>query len=125
MKKTISLPIGNVIVYDCYIVFEAHEGATVNLESNKYLEDIADTYFANKKFVYITHRINSYAVDPAVYPKAAEIENLIGFTVVANHHLALSNAEIEKLFYQNPFEIFTDLEKAKTWAESIVKRKLA
>ena len=87
------------------------------------LEDIADTYYTSKEFVYITHRVNSYAVDPAVYTKTSQIKNLVGFAVVASNYIALSNAEIEKIFLKKPFEIFTELDKAKEWAQSLVKTK--
>lgn len=123
MKKTLSLPIGTFYIYDNYLIVEANEGVTVTIESNKILEDIADTYYTSKEFVYITHRVNSYAVDPAVYTKTSQIKNLVGFAVVASNYIALSNAEIEKIFLKKPFEIFTELDKAKEWAQSLVKTK--
>ena len=121
MKKTLSLNIGTFYIHDNYLIAEIKEGTTINVDSNGILEDISKNYYASKKFVYITNRVNSYAVDPAVYIKTSEIENLIGFAVVANTRVALSNAEIERLFLKKPFEIFRELDKAKAWAESIIK----
>lgn len=120
MKKSLNLSIGNFYIYDNYLIVEINEGKTVTTESNKILEGIANTYYSSKKFVYITHRVNSYAVDPAVYKKTSQIKNLAGFAVVANTRVALSNAEIERLFLKKPFGIFRDLDKAIAWATSII-----
>lgn len=121
MKKTLTLPIGTFYIYPNYLIVEINEGETVTAESNEILVDIANTYYNGKKFVYITNRIHSYAVDPAVYSKTSLIENLAGFAVVATNLISLSNAEIEKLFLSKPFESFTELNKAIDWAHSITK----
>ncbi|SFZ94345.1 hypothetical protein SAMN05428642_104103 [Flaviramulus basaltis] len=122
MKKTLKLPVGTFYIYNDYLIVEANEGETVTVESNDILVDIADTYYSGKEFVYITNRINSYSVDPAVYSKTSLITNLVGFAVVATNYISLSNAEIEKLFLSKPFESFTELEKAISWAKSIIKQ---
>ena len=119
MKETLKLPIGIFFIYDDYLIVEVNEGETVTPESNEILVDIVNRYYASKQFVYITHRVNSYAVDPAVYRKTSLIKNLVGFAVVANN-ISLSNAEIEKLFLSKPFESFTKLDKAVNWAKSII-----
>ncbi len=120
MEKVVKHPIGTFTIHDNYLIANINEGATVTKDSNKILENLVKTYYSLKNFVYITHRINSYAVDPAVYIKTSQIKNLIGFAVVANTRIALSNAEIERLFLKKPFKIFTDLNKAVKWANSII-----
>ncbi|WOD43842.1 hypothetical protein [Hwangdonia lutea] len=120
MKTTLTFSIATIDVYDNYVVSIIKEGVTVTMESNKILEDIAETYFPNKKFVYITHRINSYSVDPVNYTRTSKIENLAGFAVVSKNNVALSNAEIEKTFLKKPFAVFDNLDDAKDWAQSIV-----
>jgi hypothetical protein len=69
-----------------------HEGTNVLPENNKILLEVANEYFKNQAFVYITHRINSYSVDPQIYLETAKIENLKGFAVVSNVYKAKSNA---------------------------------
>ncbi|WNH09983.1 hypothetical protein [Thalassobellus suaedae] len=122
MRKTLTLPLGTFYIYDNYLIVEINEGETITTENNKILENIAITYFNTKKFIYITHRVNSYAVDPAIYRKTSLIENLAGFAVVATNNIALSNADIEKLFLNKPFESFTKLNKAIEWGQSILKQ---
>ena len=87
----------------------------------KILIDLSNTYFNNTQFVYITHRINSYSVDPAIYKEVSKIDNLVGFSVVSKNFMAKSTAQIEKLFLAKPFEIFDTLPEAITWAQNIMK----
>ena len=124
MEKILNLSFCDITIYDNFLVVKMNEGVLISPESNKVLKEIAEVYFFNKPFVYITHRVNSYSVDPSVYKGTASIENLVAFAVVANTHLASENAKIEKLFFKDkPFEIFSDLEKAKDWAKSILNNK--
>ncbi len=108
-------------IYDNYMVVTMNDGVTIGVEHNKTLINVADTYYKNKPFVYITHRINSYSVDPAVYRETSKINNLVGFCVVSKNYLAKSTAQIEKLFLNKPFEIFDTLKEAIEWSKSVLK----
>ncbi len=110
-----------VYIYDTYLVVEINEGFHLLSSHNQILVNLADTYYRNKNFVYITHRINSYSVDPVIYTQTSKIKNLIGFAVVGKVPLSAANAEIERLFLQKPFEIFDKLSDAIDWAKSIYK----
>lgn len=107
-------------IYDNHMIVIINEGVTVTPKHNEVLLNVADTYYKNKPFVYITHRLNSYAVDPAVYRETSKIENLAGFCVVSSDYKAKRNAEIEKLFLNKPFEIFDSIDEATTWASQVV-----
>ena len=107
-------------IYDNYMIVIINEGVTVTPEHNNVLLNVADTYYKNKPFVYITHRLNSYAVDPAVYRETSKISNLSGFCVVSSDYKAKRNAEIEKLFLNKPFEIFDTIDEATTWASQVI-----
>lgn len=120
MPKTLKYSFCTIEVYDNYVISCINEGFHLTPDKNKILEDIANEYFYDKSFVYITHRKFSYSVDPAIYLQTSEIINLAGFAVVAQVPLAKGNAEIEKLFLNKPFEIFTSLDDAKSWAKSIL-----
>ena len=107
-------------IYDTYMIVVIYEGVTVTPEHNNVLLNVADTYYRNKSFVYITHRLHSYAVDPAVYRETSKISNLAGFCVVSSDYKAKRNAEIEKLFLNKPFEIFDSIEEATSWANQVI-----
>lgn len=107
-------------IYNNYMVVVINEGINITPAHNQTLLNIVDTYYNNKKFVYITHRLHSYSVNPAIYIETSKIENLIGFAVVSKDYKTKSNAEIEKLFFDKPFEVFNTLENAISWATSIL-----
>ena len=126
MAKTIEIDIGIgiVTIHDNYLVTVMHEGITVSVEANQILIDLAKTYFKNKPFVYITHRKNSYAVDTAIYKQTVKIQNLIGFAVVSIKGMAITNASLEKMFFNKPFEIFEELDEAINWSKNMCKQHI-
>lgn len=107
-------------VYDNYVIVIMNEGIVVSPKHNIELNKVVEIYYRNKKFVYISHRLNSYAVDTSTYLETSKIKNLIGFAVVSKDYKAKSNAEVEKLFLDKPFEIFDDMDKAISWTTTIL-----
>ena len=83
MEDLIRYDFADMHIYGSYMIVIMNEGVHVTPEHNQVLINITDTYYKNKKFVYITHRINSYSVDPKVYIETSKIENLAGFCVVS------------------------------------------
>ncbi|MDO1500455.1 hypothetical protein Q2T40_09980 [Winogradskyella maritima] len=120
MKKKLLYDFGTVEIHDSFLIVVMNEGLTLTPDFNAILVDVAEEYFYDTPFVYISHRINSYAVDPKIYTESAKIENLKGFAVVSTDFKAKSNVEIERLFFQKPFESFSSLEMAKDWALNII-----
>lgn len=110
-------------IFDDYVIVIIDEGITITPKHNKELINVVETYFRNTNFVYISHRLNSYAVDPATYLETSKIKNLKGFAVVSKDYKAKSNAQVEKLFLDKPLEIFDDLIKAVSWKDSILYDK--
>lgn len=106
-------------IYDHYMVVEINEGVHLTPSHNEILLNISETYFKNKPFVYLTHRVNSYSVDPAIYSETSKIENLVGFAVISSDFKKKSNAEIEKLFFNKTFKIFDKLDEAINWAKEL------
>lgn len=122
MEKTLTFDFCEMTIYPNYVIVVMKEGVDIAPEHNNVLVDVTNEYFKNKPFVYITHRINSYSVDPKIYFQTAKIDNLKGFAVVSKDYKAKVNAEIEKMFFSKPFEIFGDLDEAKKWADTLVKQ---
>jgi hypothetical protein len=121
MEKTLTFDFCEMTIYDKYVVVVMKEGVNITPGHNNVLIDVTKIYFSKKSFVYITHRINSYSVDPQIYLETAKIENLKGFAVVSKNYKAKVNAQIEKMFFNKPFEIFTNLENAFSWADGLLK----
>ncbi|RLJ60933.1 hypothetical protein CLV86_2783 [Lacinutrix venerupis] len=122
MTKIINIDIGYVSIFDNYIIMEIDQGVIVTKEHNQLLVDIVDKFYKDKGVVYISNRKNSYSVNPSVYYETNKIKNIIGLAVVSENGMAVSNAEIEKLFFNKPFEIFSNLEDAKNWANELYKK---
>ena len=103
---------GRVTVHDDYFYVIMNEGVTVKPSFNDVLIALAETHFANKDFIYITHRIYSYAIDPTIYLKTTQIENLKGFIVVSPNKDFNQAQNIEKLFFSKPFKVLNTMEEA-------------
>ncbi|WP_299113698.1 hypothetical protein [uncultured Winogradskyella sp.] len=121
MKESLTFDFCDMTIYDHYLVVVIKEGINIKSEHSDVLVEVTNTYYPNKPFVYITHRINSYSVDPKIYYQTVKIENLKGFAVVSNNYQAKVNAQIEQMFFTKPFEIFTDLEDAFNWADRLIR----
>ena len=120
MIKSLKYPFCTIDIYSNYVISRINEGFHLTPDKNRILEDIANDYFKDKPFAYITHRIHSYSVDPSIYLQTSKVKNLAGMAVVAEAPLSKGNAEVEKLFLKKPFEIFTDLNGAIEWVKSLI-----
>ncbi|WP_223034561.1 hypothetical protein [Hanstruepera marina] len=119
MSQELKYPFGKVTIYDNYVIAVMNEGITVTPDLNDVLEDISELYFLNKNFVYITHRINSYAVDPNIYFRTSKIKNLVGFAVVSGKKIVIDNTALESIFLNKPFKSFTSIDGAISWANTL------
>ncbi|WP_052158219.1 hypothetical protein [Lacinutrix jangbogonensis] len=115
----IDIGIGYVSIHENYLIMVVNQGETIEVKHNKILIDLAETFYKNKDFVYITNRVNSYAVDPAIYFETKKIKTLIGFSVVSKKEIAINNALLEKLFFDKPFETFKQIDEAIHWANKL------
>ena len=122
--KIITTDFCKIYMHDYYIIVMINEAEIVTATHNETLIKIIETDFKNKKFIYISHRINSYSIDPFAYQEASKIKNLVGFSVVTKDHQSINNTEVEKLFTTKPFEVFNSIDKATQWAESLIKSNI-
>lgn len=120
MRETLTFDFCEITIYDNYVVVVVKEGITLTPKHNKELLAIKNTFFNKKSFVYITHRVNSYSVDPQIYYDTSKIDTLKGFAVVTNNYKAKVNAQIEQRFFDKPFKIFTELEDAVAWVDEVL-----
>ncbi|MCG2461696.1 hypothetical protein K8352_13125 [Flavobacteriaceae bacterium F89] len=123
MGITLNLGFGTVKIYGRYIIAEVNEGVVLGHEHHDVLEEIAETYYHNTTFVYISHRIHSYAVDPMIYVRTSKLTNLVGFAYVSEHTLPLTNAQLEKAFLKKPNFMGRNLENAIQWAIELTEKE--
>lgn len=112
----IKIDICNIQVFKSYSIVNIREGATVRPGDETVFKRLIAEFYGDRAFVYISHRVNSYAIDPIIYKEISKIDTLIGYAVVDERSRMYSSAQVEKLFYDKAFEMFDDLEAAKKWA---------
>lgn len=122
LKTKVFYDFGEVELHDHYVITVMNRGITVIPAYNDTLLQLARTHFKDRPFVYITHRKNSYAVDPSIYKLTTKIENLVGFAVVSDRPISTKTVPVEKLFFEKPFELFSTLEEGIAWADSLVEK---
>lgn len=108
-------------LYDDYALAVMHEGIVVDKENNAILVEIAEKHFKDIPFIYITHRLNSYSVDPNVYTKTAQIKSLKGFAIVSKDPIQKAHATYEKKFFNKELRHFNTLKAALKWKDQILK----
>ncbi len=117
MTDKVELDFGVIWIYDKVLVSELHEGILLDVQNNRKILALGKEAFGGADFGYISHRINSYAVNPMVYRESAEHPQLKAIAVVSQNPLGRKSAIIEQQFYtnKNSFRIFTNLEQAQVW----------
>ncbi|MEM6515863.1 MAG: hypothetical protein AAF688_06735 [Bacteroidota bacterium] len=120
MTEILKLAFCKVEVFQNYMVVIVDEGETIDMPKTQQLINLSKSLFPVKPFVYVTHRVNSYAVDPKVYEPTSKIKNLAGFCVVSLNFMAKTAAEIESLFIKKPFAIFDTMEEAENWIVKVI-----
>lgn len=110
-----------ITLYQDYVYVIMNEGVTVKPEHNEILVKLALQYYKNEKFVYITHRINSYSVNPTIYIETAKISNLVGFIVIKPQEETIKTEDIESLFFNKPFIKCNTLDKAIEYKDSLLQ----
>ncbi|EGV42034.2 hypothetical protein BZARG_2671 [Bizionia argentinensis JUB59] len=110
---------GEISFHENYMIAVMNEGLSISLILNNELYGIARNHFKLKDFVYITHRKNSYSVDPNIYFEMSKIKNLIGFAVVLGDTIQIDNTDFERSFISIPFKAFNALEDATDWANDL------
>jgi hypothetical protein len=123
MINTVTLSFCSLQIYNNIVVSIINEGIVLTQDLIDEMVETIVPSFKGEDFVYITHRINSYSVDPTIYISVSKIKNLVGFAVVSTNHMALSSTDIERLFLKKPFEVFSELDKSIQWANKLLKKK--
>lgn len=117
------LEFGTVKVYNNYMVSSFKEGTTVTLERAYQLIGISEIHFRGRNFGYISHRSNSYAIDPTIYTYLRGLENLKAFAIVSRKEIDMHNFGIEKLFYKKNMQFFIEYDNALAWIKKRLSRR--
>ncbi|MBR9758206.1 MAG: hypothetical protein GYB39_08975 [Algicola sp.] len=124
MGQTFTFDFGEITLYPSCMLTILKEGVVVVDELTDELITIAQGFYNQKPFVYISQRNHAYTIDPKVYLKVSKMENLMGFAAVMSNPTVIDNTDVEKLFLNSiPFEVFDKLEDAMHWADHVIKHQ--
>ena len=108
--------------YENFVISQLFEDSVLaQPQLNKLIEECS-AFYNYKQYVYISHRINNYNVDPMIYFKLPQAKGLVGIAIVSDSTASLNMAQFEKRFAKLPFEVFLKLPNAIAWAEELVKK---
>lgn len=122
--KIIELDFSILEFFDHYVISRLKEDVVFDRPQVKQLVELCNDYFGNSCFVYISHRVNNYNVNPTIYLKLKEAKHLCGIGIVSRKSSALNMATFEKTFAKVPFEVFMELQDAKNWASKVLDGKI-
>lgn len=110
---------GILYLYNDLIVGEIFEGVHV---TSDVLLSFFEFFHENYKtpFGYISYRKNSYSIDPQIYKMLPQNNLLKGIAVVSEDKFSSLNAHVEKTFFNGRYELFTTIETAVNWLDTII-----
>ena len=119
---TIETEIGRFDYYKNMVIGEVKEGVHVTMDTAlEPLQAGAQVFGYGENFVYISHRLHSYSIDPTGYYEAASMfPNFKGLVIVATNRRRRMLANLERLFMKRPIRVFDNLEAAIQWAEEFL-----
>ena len=113
------MDMGEVLVYTNYLVVVFDKGSNVTPATvSRLVENIARHHFKDQPFGLISHRKNTYDVDPNVLTELREMDNLLAYAIVSKHEVHMHNFNVEKLFYQKEIAFFIEFDNALNWIQS-------
>lgn len=122
LKDIYTFENGTLYMYDDIIIGEVNEGAHISAET---LISFFQFFLENYKtpFGYISYRKNSYSIDPQVYKMLPQNNLLKGIAVVSDQKFSSLNAHVEKSFFNGRYELFTTINNAVNWLDTIIPLK--
>ena len=120
LLEVLETELGDIYIYDSIILMEGKENVTISFRTGIFILLKLISLVKTRPVVYISHRINSYAVDPNDYKYLEMIPNLKGIAIVSYSDFGDATAKLEKRFFNKPFKNFTSLSEAQGWAQDVM-----
>lgn len=119
LKNTYTFDNGTIYFYEDLVISEIKEGVHLPAEDLlTFFEFVMENF--KTPFGYISHRINSYSIDPKIYSMLPQHSLMKGIAVVSENKFSSLNAHVEKNFYNGRYELFTNIEAAINWLDTIL-----
>ena len=121
LKSTIVHKAATVYFYDNFVVVEVNEGVTLSYTSGFSLLVSGLKHLGTKPWIYVSHRVNSYAVVPTDYKYLNRVPSLKGLVIIHSNNDKKNTIELEQSFFKKPFMVANDFEEALAWGNDILK----
>ncbi len=113
-----------VEVYEDYVISIMKEGVVVTPEFIIEMFFIARKHFSDKVFVYISHRINSYSLNPLSYFEVNKIKNLIAMAIVSEDPKQTMQSSLEQAFFGKKLGQFDTIQEALEWKDKVIAKHI-
>ncbi|OAB78841.1 hypothetical protein [Cochleicola gelatinilyticus] len=120
--KIIKSELATVTICKNIVVFEANPDVLVTIKSSISLLTRSLIEVGSRPMVYISHRINNYAVNPIDYKYLERLPNLKGIAVVGYTKMAQESVKLEENFFKKPILSFSTFDEAKIWADQLISK---
>lgn len=104
-------------IHPHYIISTVKEGVLVDAEKMNQINEVFSIYYKDKKFGYISNRINDFTVNPTCFLKASKVDNLVGMALLCYSEASVKTALFESSFYPRPSEVFFTKQSCISWIE--------
>jgi len=110
--------IGTITYYNNFAFIDIEEGTHIGFIEMEKIDSLVSHHFKNRSYSYLCNRNISYSVNPMTYSTLSKIDKLKSIAIlreVTNSH----DLEVEKHFFNKPFEIFNTFESASEWIDNL------
>lgn len=119
--KELNYSFGNVFIFNGFIISEMNQGINISWSNHakQIVEDVS-CYLGTdgSDIIYISNRINSYAVMAADWLKFFKSNYYLkAYYIVSNNPTSKINFVVENLFFKNKIKNFNSLYEAVNWAK--------
>ncbi|MDC8004634.1 hypothetical protein POV27_11285 [Aureisphaera galaxeae] len=122
LLRTIESAVAKVWLYENVVITEVEQGVKINYKNTFDLLVKGVNYIDYKPWVYISHRIHPYEIDPKFFKYINLIPFLKGVAIVYPGGFDASLPLIEKEAIKRKVAVFDDLGEAYLWAQELLKK---
>jgi hypothetical protein len=117
IKQVREFEFGVFYYFDGLVISEINEGVIFRWEmAKKVIKSVNEVLGEDAPVAYISNRINNYIVVPTVWIKFYKNRHQLNFySVVGLTSSNFASIFLERIFFRNSIQKFTDLEEAINW----------
>jgi len=119
------LPFGSFYFFDKFFLSEINEGEHFDWDKIMLLMvEVYKYYGENFKLAYMSNRVNSYSIEPQSWVKFQKKYNCVLATaIVAYNNKGSLSVVLERLFFKEKLQKFSDLDEAISWVQNLEELK--